>query len=170
MNKSIALGAAAIASIFLASGLFVSRSGNGFLAPDTSAAIIINVKEKRVGATSAIISWFTNEPTAGKVYYSTITPVTFATATIATNDIIEECEGDKRSRFKQEVALTGLSPETTYYFIVESTDKNGNSSSTTEMSFLTKEERGNVSKPDEPEGFELNCRPIKIKVKPKPRL
>ena len=123
---------------------------------------------KRITAGSAIVSWFTDEPTVSRVYYSTSTPVTFATAMVETSDILEECEGDKRSRFKQDILLSNLTDETTYYFIVEVTDAAGNSSSTAEMSFSTKEEKGEEGKPGEPKKLEPKCKPMKIKVKLKP--
>lgn len=164
MNKTIIIGATA-ASLIAVAGLIASSVSES----DTVAPAIQTVNAKRVTSGSAIVSLFTDEPAASKVYYSTTTPVTFATASIATGNIIEDCEGDKRSRFKQDVLLSDLAAETTYYFIVEVTDAAGNSSSNAEASFSTKEEKGEEGKPGEPKKLEPKCKPTKIGVNPKPR-
>ena len=36
---------------------------------------------------------------------------------------------------EHEITLTGLSPDTTYYFVVNSTDQNGNTAENSEYSF-----------------------------------
>lgn len=77
---------------------------------------------------SATITWITNESATGKVYYGTTTPLNLGSAQTKSNASLETGHS---------FALSGLSPATTYYFVVESKDKKGNTATSTEHSFAT---------------------------------
>lgn len=107
----------------------LSNGGNSST-PDTVAPTISNIRIF-TSHTSAIIAWDTNEKTSGKVYYSSTTPVNINTASV-----IKSTKGlEGKSHF---VSLGGLATGTTYYFIVEAKDKAGNTSTSTQSSFVTK--------------------------------
>lgn len=171
MNKKIMIiGAAAFASVFLAAGVISSKlNGGGPPTPlvDTAAPVITNLRVKKITATTADVVWFTSQPTTDKVYYSTTTPVAFDTALVATGSNKEDCDEAKHKKFRQTVNVANLAPETTYYFIVESTDMASNSSSSTEMSFKTKKSKDDKGKDIETatdlEDAKLKCKPIKVK-------
>ncbi len=81
-----------------------------------------------VARTSATLSWMTNEPARGKVYYSTFPLFLYASAPTAVDLSLDNTNV---------VSLTGLSPNTTYYYARESTDAYGNISWTVKQSFKT---------------------------------
>lgn len=128
MNKKIIIAGAVVMASLAAAMLVL---------PDTTAPSITDVRAKHIKSDSAEIKWFTNEPAISKVYYSASTPVVFETAQIAEGITKGKCS-DRKKKFSQKAVLSGLSPETTYYYIVESADKAGNSSSSEELNFITK--------------------------------
>jgi hypothetical protein len=76
---------------------------------DASAPLIFNIMVNNVTSTTAKVIWTTNEPADSKVYYNTSDPL----------DSQEYIGG---YRIQHDVLLTGLQPETTYLFDVESSD------------------------------------------------
>lgn len=94
---------------------------------DTTAPVISSLNSS-VSQTSATISWITNEAATGKVYYSTTSPVSVATASIKSSSLLQTGHS---------FSLTGLSASTTYYYFVESSDKKGNKATSTQQSFTT---------------------------------
>ena len=98
---------------------------------DTTAPIISDIVSK-TGVTRALIIWNTNERTTGKIYYSTASPVNLASATtISVND--------KNLGGKNHYAILGsLASSTTYYAVIESKDRAGNTSVSSQFSFTTK--------------------------------
>jgi peptidoglycan hydrolase-like protein with peptidoglycan-binding domain len=82
-----------------------------------------------VGTNSATITWTANEPVYGLVMYSMSSPVIYASASSADSNW-----GLSNS---QSVALTGLQQNTTYYFVIKSTDASGNVNYNTGTSFMT---------------------------------
>ena len=79
-----------------------------------------------ISSTTADIMWTSNEPATSKVYYGTISPIDFSVS--LSNDTLVTSHS---------LALSGLTASTTYYFIVESKDAAGNTSTSTEESFNT---------------------------------
>lgn len=79
--------------------------------------------------TTATISWTTNESAYSRVMYNTTFPFLYATAPSVSAGTI----GVGHS-----VAITGLVPNTTYYYVRESVDNNGNVMWTTAHTFTTK--------------------------------
>jgi peptidoglycan hydrolase-like protein with peptidoglycan-binding domain len=82
-----------------------------------------------VSSNSATITWTTNELATAKVFYHT-SPITMNEGDInsvgfgSTNGSV--AVNDNLARNTQQVVLTGLMPNTTYYYVVVATDSNGN--------------------------------------------
>ena len=84
-----------------------------------------------VGSTVAtVISWTTDVPATSKVFYSTTTPVDV-------NSSITSVVTDSSSVTAHSVTIPGLTPNTKYYFVVQSTDSSGNTGTSSESSFTT---------------------------------
>ncbi|MFQ6106426.1 MAG: S8 family serine peptidase [Thermoplasmata archaeon] len=79
---------------------------------DGSYPIIFNIFVINVTSTTADVIWSTNEPTDSRVYYNKSDPL-----------ILQEFVGAYRTQ--HDVLLTGLEPQTTYRFDVESSDPYG---------------------------------------------
>lgn len=89
--------------------------------PDISGIQVTNITE-----TSAIISWTTNEAADSKItYFPHINPT-------PTTDVT-----DSNFTTSHSLNLSGLSIETLYYYMITSVDGDGNSTSTTNRSFIT---------------------------------
>lgn len=96
--------------------------------PDTAAPVISGLQGKNITASSSVIAWTTNELSDSKVWYGASTPVTSASA-------LRVSSGNKV--LNHELALSGLNASTTYYYFVASADAAGNTSTSTEKSFIT---------------------------------
>jgi hypothetical protein len=84
-----------------------------------------------VGATVAtVISWTTDVPATSKVFYSTTTPVDV-------NSSATPVVTDSSSVTTHSVTIPGLTPNTKYYFVIQSTDSSGNTGTSSESSFTT---------------------------------
>lgn len=89
----------------------------------------IYATNKSVSNTSATFTWNTNENASGKVFYNT-SPVTMNEGDInsvgfgSTNGSV--AINDNLARLSQQVTLTNLVPNTTYYYVIVSTDLAGN--------------------------------------------
>ena len=100
-----------------------------------SAAIITNVGLTS-GANSAIVHWTTNEPARGTVYYSnapmpmseTLTDVTIVGNSTMTDTALHN---------QQDVTLSGLQGNTTYYYVIYTKDAMGNVQMTWPATFKT---------------------------------
>ncbi|MFQ5909834.1 MAG: hypothetical protein ACE5IJ_03830, partial [Thermoplasmata archaeon] len=79
---------------------------------DGSFPLIFNIFVVNITSTTANIIWSTNEPTDSRVYYNMSAPLD-----------LEEYVGGHR--MQHDVLLTGLDPETTYRFDVQSSDAFG---------------------------------------------
>ncbi len=103
-------------------------SGGVSSGADTSAPYISGVVVSP-GSTSATVSWNTNELATGRVYYNT-TPLTFNEGDInsvgfsVTNG--QSASFDTTTRLVHGATVTGLSPNTTYYYLIVATDPSGN--------------------------------------------
>ncbi len=98
--------------------------------PDTIAPVITNLAANtRIG--EAVITWNTDENSDSTVYFS-------ATNVVNTNSsstpVIQRNDRTKNHR----VVIGNLSAGTTYYVIVKSKDKSGNSTNSSQISFVTK--------------------------------
>ncbi len=103
---------------------------NSFLTamPDVVAPVISLGAVSDIAINSAKINWSTNESTTGKVYYSNVNPVNIATATVAI---------DNELKMNHTLGISGLSNNTTYYFVVEARDGANNMVLSTQGSFTT---------------------------------
>ncbi|MDY7010310.1 MAG: LamG-like jellyroll fold domain-containing protein [Planctomycetota bacterium] len=95
------------------------------LKTDTTAPVISDVKIINKASLSAIITWATDEPAGSTVKFGVASGKYDRTA------------GNAEYTNEHSVALTGLKPETTYYFVAESIDKAENSTQSRELSFTT---------------------------------
>ncbi|RLE44957.1 hypothetical protein DRJ25_06215, partial [Candidatus Woesearchaeota archaeon] len=94
---------------------------------DTTPPTITAVQSTGITATTANISWATDEPADSKVEFG------------VTQDYGKE-NSDQALVTNHNVILTGLSPSTTYNYLVESTDANGNLASSSNYTFTTLEQ------------------------------
>jgi peptidoglycan hydrolase-like protein with peptidoglycan-binding domain len=103
-----------------------------------SAAPAISNVSVQLGSTSAIVSWMTNNNSQGKIYYST-QPIQMTEAQAdATAPIISgSSQVDTNSVISHSIALQSLNSNTTYYYVVQSTDSSGNVSITWPTTFKT---------------------------------
>ncbi len=89
---------------------------------------VSNVSVSEVDSDSALIAWMTDEEADSKVYYNTSSPVKPGEyKTEYSSGLVEE----------HEIELKELTPETEYFFFVESEDSEGNNATSTEKSFTT---------------------------------
>ncbi len=87
-------------------------------AVDSEVPVISNVVTA-AGTSTIQVGWKTQELTTGRIYYSTLLPV----LTNASTTVIVP---DATSTKNHIVTLSGLTPNTRYYMIVEATDAAGN--------------------------------------------
>lgn len=100
----------------------------GTTTPDTIAPVVSSLAAGSITATSAHITWTTNEKATGKVVFATsMIGSTTATSMVSSNELT----------LNHSMALTGLSSNTTYHFYVQSADKSGNLTTSSQMSFQT---------------------------------
>ncbi|MBI2619069.1 MAG: T9SS type A sorting domain-containing protein [Ignavibacteriales bacterium] len=114
-------------------GLPAAFSLDGGGGSDTTPPVISNVHTENVLATSADVVWSTDEPATSVVRYGT-SPGNHAT-TVSNTSLVTA----------HRVGLTGLSASTTYYYVVESADAAGNTSTSSEFSFATSSTSGPVN-------------------------
>ena len=95
---------------------------------DVISPVISNVQVVVENSSQVKISWHTDEAANGEVFYSQTTPVDVNTsasvsnASLVTDHLFE---------------ISGLTANTTYHFLIESSDVGGKTSATTESSFTT---------------------------------
>ncbi len=113
----------------------INAKMNGSTGSDVYAPRIMGVTQVP-GTNAASIQWSTNEAAAGMVYYSTTWPSMTDTLTevtiggsVATTDTL--------LRMSQSVSLSGLQPNTTYYYVIYSRDGSGNVQITWPSTFRT---------------------------------
>ncbi len=94
---------------------------------DTTAPVISNVSTASITTSSAMIVWSTNEAATSKVFLGTTSPVSTSTAGWA----------DMTLQSSHSAPLTGLTANTTYYYVIMSTDAANNSSVSLQGSFMT---------------------------------
>ena len=92
---------------------------------DVIAPIITNITATDITSASATITWDTNEPSSSLVKYGT------------ESGNCTSQKYDSENATSHSIALTGLLSNTTYYFVVNSTDQSGNSNQSAEHNFTT---------------------------------
>ncbi len=97
--------------------------------PDTIAPTISSIVSSSTNATSTKVTWNTNELTIGKIFYGTTTPLTVSSTTPVINSNV--------FKVNHEVMLNNLATSTTYYFIISAKDPAGNTSTSSQNSFVT---------------------------------
>lgn len=109
---------------------------------DESAPLISSINVS-TGSTSASVGWMTSEGARGKVYYDT-SPIRVSnifdvngvfSGEPTVSGILAQYDGVERSA--QAVNITGLSPNTTYYYLIVVLDSSNNVSVSLPASFRT---------------------------------
>jgi hypothetical protein len=95
---------------------------------DTTPPVILSVTSTAITASTATITWSTDELSDSMVKYGT------------TSGYYPYREYDARNVSYHSVDLTGLSADTTYYYVVISTDQSGNTAESFEYQFTTSSE------------------------------
>ena len=103
---------------------------------NSSSAAIISNPTVSTGRTSATVNWNTNENARGVVYYST-SPISLGEHANSVDVSGATAMTDNTARVSQSVSLSNLLPNTTYYYLVYTTDQTGNVSITWPSSFQT---------------------------------
>ena len=88
-----------------------------------------------ITTTSAKITWTTNEEADSRVWYDTVTPLVVTSTT--------PVESSAGLVLDHEIVLSDLTPSTTYYFIVNSTDEADNNEISEQETFTTLAEEVN---------------------------
>ena len=105
---------------------------------DTDAPVVSGVVLNRTSST-ATLQWNTNELTRNKVYYSTNPLVFYETTAPRTEPVVigQSINDDIafQSNFHS-LGLVNLTPGTTYYYMIQSVDQNGNVSVTWPQAFI----------------------------------
>ncbi|MDO8728434.1 MAG: peptidoglycan-binding protein [bacterium] len=96
--------------------------------PDIIAPIISNLVATSTTSSVASVVWSTDEKTTSTLWYSTTTPLNTSSAIRLDNN---------SRKTSHSYTLTGLTASTTYYYLVNVSDKSHNSATTTEHSFIT---------------------------------
>lgn len=97
---------------------------------DDTDPVISNVSGSASTSTAATVTWDTDEDADSTVWYATSTGFSAGDAGVVEVD-------DSDFVTSHSVDLEGLSPDTTYYFIVGSEDDSGNDATSSEDSFAT---------------------------------
>ncbi len=113
----------------------INAKMNGNFGADVNAPRIMGVTPTPA-ATSASIQWTASEQAAGMVYYSTTWPSMTDTLTDVTIGG-SVAMSDMLMRVAHNVSLTGLQPNTMYYYVIYSRDAVGNVQITWPATFKT---------------------------------
>jgi len=95
------------------------------LAQDTTPPVISDAQAQKIASTKAIISWNTDEASNALVKYGT------------SSGVYTHSASDPSYAVSHSISISGLSPDTTYYYIVTSRDRGGNSVTSDEHEFKT---------------------------------
>lgn len=95
-------------------------------ANDMVPPVITNIGASPKTGTETMVDWHTNEPATSRVYYG-IEPGSYASSSSLNSDLV----------IVHVAELYGLTPEQKYYYIIVSSDGSGNTSTSTENSFLS---------------------------------
>lgn len=98
-------------------------------AADTTAPTISNIATAHRTATSTTLTWQTNEPATGRVWYATSTPVLIQPGTK---------KADSPSLLSSvNLLLSPLTASSTYHYLISATDAAGNTATSSTQSFAT---------------------------------
>ena len=89
---------------------------------------ISNLAASDVSTSTATVSWATDGPATGAVYYATSSPIVFSTAASLRNSSLVTAHS---------FGFSGLTATTTYYYAVVSSDASGNTATSSTASFTT---------------------------------
>ena len=103
---------------------------NGFRVVDVTPPVISDVEVMNITDTSAVVTWHTDEPSDSVVEFGT------------TSGEYTDSISDLKLVTSHSLMPADLTVETTYYFVVKSTDSSGNSAQSEEYSFATKKAPG----------------------------
>lgn len=104
---------------------------------DVYAPVISNVNvNSNNGNGSAVISWNASESASGVVYFSNA-PLTVSENLHSISLNSSSALTDTNFHASQNINITGLQRNTTYYYLISSTDQSGNVSITWPSTFLT---------------------------------
>ncbi len=95
---------------------------------DTTPPVISLANIVDVATSSATVNWTTNENSTSKVYYGTSSPLNLATALNVSNPALT---------LSHSLGLSGLTANTTYNVVIESTNLVNLTSTSSQMSFTT---------------------------------
>ncbi len=101
---------------------------------DTTAPVISNISIDNITSAEAVVTWNTNEASSSQVEYGTDT--NYGSFSSLDNNLATT----------HSTALTGLTPNTVYYFRVISSDQSGNEAVSAGSSFTTQD----IAQPDTP--------------------
>jgi|GEM_PF-1749417 len=96
-----------------------------FATADGTPPVITNVQVTNITATGASVTWTTNEPATSNVDYD------------LDGSPYDDTESDATLKVSHNIALTGLTENTTYHYSVRSVDNVGNPASTADATFKT---------------------------------
>ncbi len=113
----------------------INAKMNGSSGSDVYAPKIMGVTQVP-GTNTASIQWSTSEAAAGMVYYSTTWPSMTDTLTDVTIGG-SVASTDTLLRMSQSVSLSGLQPNTMYYYVIYTRDGSGNVQITWPSTFRT---------------------------------
>lgn len=99
-----------------ANGILGTGSGVAGVTTDATAPVISGLQAGSVGSTSATISWTTDEPADGQVFFRETGETVYQQTAVVT-----------ALSTSHAVVLNGMTPQTTYEYYVESSDAGGNS-------------------------------------------
>jgi peptidoglycan hydrolase-like protein with peptidoglycan-binding domain len=103
---------------------------------NAASAPVITSVSTNASRNSATLTWATNELAQGVVYYST-SPLTTYENTNSVSVSGNTASTDSNLRTAQSVALSNLQANTTYYYLIYTTDQSGNVSVTWPSTFHT---------------------------------
>ncbi len=95
--------------------------------PDTLAPAISAITVGSISSLTGSMSWTTNEVASSKLYLGTTSPVATTVATWTNISLVSA----------HTATLSGLTANTTYYFVIEAADAAGNKSLSAQGSFMT---------------------------------
>ena len=114
-----------------ATGVVGTGAAVGSVTADTNAPQLSALQASAVGSTTATISWTTDEPADGRVFYREVGETAYQVS--ALNAALTTAHS---------VGLNGLTPSTSYEYYVESADSNGNVANANGPSDLTTSANG----------------------------
>lgn len=120
---------------FLPFGIGKKFGGPASTTPDVIPPVVKEVVGI-VGTSTIQVSWKTNEPSNGKVYFSLTSPVNTTSGSFVENATLSK---------DHLIKVTGLTSSTKYYFVIESHDASNNTTRSSEFSLTT---NGGVATPD----------------------